>query len=80
MQDGLESGLTTTTAYTGTTRYLAYELVDYDDKAIPTTDTDVYALGCLGLEVCTRLIGQNITLTNYTLSSSIGFPHTPPCV
>jgi len=57
MEDGLESGLTTTTAHTGTTRYLAYELVEYDDdKPIPTMATDVYALGCLGLEVCSCLI------------------------
>jgi serine/threonine protein kinase len=52
MEDGLETGLTTTTAHTGTTRYLAYELVEYDgDEPIPTTATDIYALGCLGLEV-----------------------------
>jgi serine/threonine protein kinase len=52
METGLETGLTTTTAHTGTTRYLAYELVEYDgDEPIPTTATDIYALGCLGLEV-----------------------------
>lgn len=45
------SGLTTTTEHTGTERYLAPELVLGDIEAHPTTASDVYALGCLGLEV-----------------------------
>jgi serine/threonine protein kinase len=77
MQDGLEIGLTTTTAHTGTTRYLAYELVECDGKPTPTTATDMHALGCLGLEVCACLISQNAPLTNYLSSSCIGFLHTP---
>ncbi|KIM23218.1 hypothetical protein M408DRAFT_332495 [Serendipita vermifera MAFF 305830] len=49
------SGLTTTTDYTGTTRYLSPELLAVDD-AHPTTASDVYALGCLGLEFIFRTI------------------------
>jgi serine/threonine protein kinase len=44
------SGMTTTTAHTGTVRYLAYELVKHSN-AIPTKATDMYALGCLALAV-----------------------------
>jgi serine/threonine protein kinase len=43
--------MTTTTVYTGTERYLAPELLTAD-VAVPTTESDVYALGCIGLEVC----------------------------
>ncbi len=43
------SGLTTTSAHTGTERYLSYELLE--DECVPTTASDVYALACIGLEV-----------------------------
>ena len=43
--------MTTTTHHTGTERYLAYELVSAGEDARPTTASDVYALGCIGLEV-----------------------------
>ncbi|KAG8763301.1 hypothetical protein FRC15_008054, partial [Serendipita sp. 397] len=43
------SGMTTTTAHTGTVRYLAQELVISDDPK-PTTETDCHALGCIALE------------------------------
>jgi serine/threonine protein kinase len=42
--------MTTTTEHTGTERYLAPELVT-SNLPTPTTASDVYALGCLGLEV-----------------------------
>lgn len=45
------TGLTTTTQHTGTIRYLAHELVDSDESILPTTASDVYALGCVALEV-----------------------------
>jgi serine/threonine protein kinase len=45
------SGMTTTSEYTGTTRYLAPELVIPDYSVCPTTSSDVYAAGCIGLEV-----------------------------
>lgn len=45
------TGLTTTSEHTGTERYLAPELVMSDTTVYPTIETDVYALGCLGLEV-----------------------------
>ena len=47
--NGPSTGLTTTSAYAGTVRYLAYELVE--DGEVPTTASDVHALGCIGLEV-----------------------------
>ena len=43
--------MTTTSEHTGTTRYLAPELVSSEENVPPTTESDVYALGCLGLEV-----------------------------
>ena len=45
------SGMTTTTAHAGTMRYLAYELAVAGDDACPTTASDIYAVGCIGLEV-----------------------------
>ncbi|PVF91171.1 kinase-like protein, partial [Serendipita vermifera] len=46
------SGLTTTTQHTGTARYLAPELLDDKDGVppIPTMESDIYALGCVGLK------------------------------
>ncbi|KAG8814891.1 hypothetical protein FRC17_000935 [Serendipita sp. 399] len=44
------SGTTTTTAHTGTERYLAYELVVSDDIITPTVASDIHALGCIGLD------------------------------
>jgi serine/threonine protein kinase len=47
-----EEGITmTTTEHTGTERYLAPELVVDEEDIYPTAASDVYALGCLGLEV-----------------------------
>jgi serine/threonine protein kinase len=48
------SGMTTTSEHTGTTRYLAPELVASEESVPPTLASDVYALGCLGLEVRTE--------------------------
>lgn len=47
-EDESSTGMTTTSAHTGTARYLAYELVESDQ--MPTPASDVYALGCIGLE------------------------------
>ncbi|KIM30189.1 hypothetical protein M408DRAFT_22230 [Serendipita vermifera MAFF 305830] len=44
------TGMTTTSVHTGTERYLARELVVEGDEARPTTASDVYAMGCIGLE------------------------------
>jgi serine/threonine protein kinase len=49
--EGSSTGMTTTSAHTETARYLAYELVE--SNQMPTTTSDIYALGCLGLEVRT---------------------------
>jgi serine/threonine protein kinase len=43
--------MTTTSAYSGTARYLAFELVESEEEELPTTASDVYALGCIGFEV-----------------------------
>jgi serine/threonine protein kinase len=45
------SGMTTSAAHSGSERYLAPELVNGDDLVYPTTASDVYAAGCIGLEV-----------------------------
>ena len=50
MEQG-HSGMTTTSAHTGTDRYLAYELVVSAGHAVPTAASDIYATGCIGLEV-----------------------------
>lgn len=44
------SGMTTTTEHTGTERYLAPELLIEEADTRPTAASDVYAVGCLGLE------------------------------
>lgn len=44
------TGVTTTTPFTGTERYLAPELLTESDPK-PSTGSDVWALGCIGLEV-----------------------------
>jgi serine/threonine protein kinase len=43
-------GLNTTSEHTGTERYLAPELVQ-NESVHPGTASDVFALGCVGLEV-----------------------------
>jgi serine/threonine protein kinase len=55
------TGLMTTTTHTGTPRYLAYELI-VSDQPIPTTASDVWAIGCTGLDVTTPLV---VTLFEY---------------
>jgi serine/threonine protein kinase len=44
-----DDGMITTSDHAGTDRYLAFELMV--DGALPTAASDIYALGCLGLEV-----------------------------
>jgi serine/threonine protein kinase len=61
--NGSPTGLTTT-SHTGTARYLAYELVEYGE--MPTTASDVHALGCIGLEVSFREI-YSVKLTIFTV-------------
>jgi serine/threonine protein kinase len=67
----LPTGLTTTTAHTGTVRYLSFELVDGDDVAKPTAASDIWALGCGGMEVSPRVLitTQSPTLYQVHLSS-----------
>ncbi|PVF94187.1 kinase-like protein [Serendipita vermifera] len=43
------SGHTATTPHVGTARYLAPELVESDDITFSTRESDVYAMGCVGL-------------------------------
>ncbi|KIM20944.1 hypothetical protein M408DRAFT_29927 [Serendipita vermifera MAFF 305830] len=45
-----DTGFTTTSEHTGTERYLAPELVMSESTVYPTVRSDIYALGCLGLE------------------------------
>jgi len=45
------SGMTTTSPHTGTARYLAYELLRDEEDIKPTKESDIFALGCIGLEV-----------------------------
>jgi serine/threonine protein kinase len=43
--------MTTTSPFTGTERYLARELIVGSEEVSPTTASDIYAVGCIGLEV-----------------------------
>jgi serine/threonine protein kinase len=51
IHEEVSTGMTTTSAYSGTARYLAFELVESDEDQLPTEGSDVYALGCIGFEV-----------------------------
>jgi serine/threonine protein kinase len=53
LSDEMNGGKMTTT-YTGTPRYLAYELVA-SERPIPTLASDIHALGCIGLGVRSQL-------------------------
>jgi serine/threonine protein kinase len=66
MKRGLGTGLTTPTNHTGTTRYLSYELVEFMGKAVPTTASDVYALGCVAFEVGFRSISRYLNIHWFT--------------
>ncbi|PVF95318.1 kinase-like protein [Serendipita vermifera] len=49
---GHKTGLTTSTSYIGTIRYMAYEIAASDEPiVVPTTKSDVYALACLALDL-----------------------------
>ena len=45
--------LNTTTIHYGTPRYMALELLNPDERPLRTTASDVYAMGCMSLEVRT---------------------------
>ncbi|PVF97278.1 kinase-like protein [Serendipita vermifera] len=49
MEEGMHSGMTTTSAHRGTERYLPYELVTTQDVRQLTEASDVYSMGCVGL-------------------------------
>jgi serine/threonine protein kinase len=71
------TGLTTTSEHTGTTRYLAPELVASDTTVYPNQASDVYALGCLGLDVSIEKIGLCLPgLLTPTISSFIFSSHS----
>jgi len=71
------SGMTTTTHHTGTVRYLAYELVLAGEDAMPTTASDIYAVGCIGLEVVFMSDRKIPVLIRVLSSSSPKFPTQP---
>ncbi|PVG01332.1 kinase-like protein [Serendipita vermifera] len=64
LQEG-SSGLTTTSPHGGTERYLAPELLDTNDTCFPTLETDVYALGCVGLKFIFDMNPYSNRLNNY---------------
>jgi serine/threonine protein kinase len=59
------TGMTTTTVHTGTERYLAYELFMAEKDAIPTTASDIYATGCIGLEVRRTGYGADMRISRH---------------
>jgi serine/threonine protein kinase len=78
VRESAPTGMTTKSSHTGTTRYLSYELVsgedDYDGK--PTTASDVYALACIGMEVCTFL---SLCDPPSPIQFSVHLPKTTAC-
>ncbi|KIM22653.1 hypothetical protein M408DRAFT_282468 [Serendipita vermifera MAFF 305830] len=50
-QEDNDGDMNTTSPHTGTTRYLAYELVAGEDVLLPTTSSDIWALACVGLVI-----------------------------
>jgi hypothetical protein len=58
------TGLTTTSQHTENVRYLSYELVLSADACFPTTASDIYALGCIGLEVRMYCVGNEWELNH----------------
>jgi hypothetical protein len=56
------SGMTTASPHCVTERYLAWELIMAAEDAIPTA-SDIYATGCIGLEVCHYLDSQDLIST-----------------
>ena len=60
--------MTTTSPYTGTDRYMAYELLHGQETVAPTTWSDIFALGCIGLEVpVSNTNGFSLTRVNLVL-------------
>ncbi|PVG01099.1 kinase-like protein [Serendipita vermifera] len=77
IQEEMHTGLTTTTAHTGTIRYLAYELVQNMREAKPNTASDIYALGCIGMEfIFCHPPHRNLEHT-YEILQAIGQGHPP---
>ena len=68
LSEDVPSGLTTTSQYMGTERYMSYELVLAEGLGQPTTASDVYALACTGLEVSQGNTKLNIQLTSSSSS------------
>ena len=64
VRDSAPTVMTITSNHTGTIRYLSYELVlhDDDDDPRPTTASDVWALACIGWEVCYFVLSSIISL------------------
>jgi serine/threonine protein kinase len=65
-QDEFVGGKTITTSFTNSARYMAPELVRGEQS--PTFATDVYALACVGYQVCLR--SEFLSVINVSLISS----------
>jgi serine/threonine protein kinase len=72
-----ESVTMTTTEHTGTERYLAPELVAGEEDTYPTIASDVYALGCLGLEVIPTVMPADTLLQRLWAADPIARPSAP---
>jgi serine/threonine protein kinase len=55
-RESAPTGMTTGSSHNGTPRYLSYELVsaNNEDDPKPTTESDIYALACIGMQVGTH--------------------------
>ncbi|KAG8825070.1 hypothetical protein FRC17_008864 [Serendipita sp. 399] len=73
------SGLTTTSPHSGTERYLAPELVITEGHAQITTATDIYALGCIGLEACASIPNIGLSDTYQFVFSLLPYDNRRNC-
>jgi serine/threonine protein kinase len=63
--------MTTASPFCGTERYLAWELLLDDEDAVPTTASDIYATGCIGLEASGYLYTDNVPTSLKLLHTGI---------
>ncbi|KAG8830433.1 hypothetical protein FRC17_004884 [Serendipita sp. 399] len=78
IQEEVDTGMTTTTPHTGTTRYLSRELLTGETPA-PTLASDCHALGCIILEFAYLKLPYASHQTVWKIQTEIN-NREPPCM
>ncbi|KAG8832629.1 hypothetical protein FRC17_000982 [Serendipita sp. 399] len=78
IQEEVDTGMTTTTPHTGTTRYLSRELLTGETPA-PTPASDCHALGCIILEFAYLQLPYASHQTVWKIQTEIN-NREPPCI